>query len=86
MKTSITILGRKTDLLLLAGIIILTVFITINTLCNCKNCEKEESCCDKATCSKKKISTTCVKNKPNLPIQSNIVGADEMVYEGDLSL
>ena len=43
MKTSITILGRKTDLLLLAGIVILTVFITINTLCNCKNCGKEEA-------------------------------------------
>ena len=36
MKTSITILGRKTDLLLLAGIVILTVFITINTLFNGK--------------------------------------------------
>ena len=30
MNTSITILGRKTDLLLLGGIVILTVFITIN--------------------------------------------------------
>ena len=85
MKTSITILGRKTDLLLLAGIVILTVFITINTLCNCKNCGKEEGSCDKSTCSKNKVSSTCNKNKPKLPIQSNIVGADEMVYDGDLS-
>ena len=83
MDTSITILGRKTDLLLLGGIVILTVFITINTLCNCKSCGDNSE--NKGPCCKNKQKGSCSKNKPNLPIQSNIVGANEMVYEGDLS-
>ena len=84
MNTSITILGRKTDLLLLGGIVILTIFITLNTLCNCKSCHNNHSSSE-TSCCKKKEGGTCNKKKPNLPLQSNIMGASEMVYEGDLS-
>ena len=54
MNTSITILGRKTDLLLLGGIVILTIFITINTLCNCQSCGSEINT----------NGSSCCKNKP----------------------
>ena len=74
MKTTISILGRKTDLLLLIGIVALVVFIVLNTMCNCK-CNKSagsESCgsCDK---------------KPDVPVQPSIVGANANVFEGDLA-
>ena len=49
MKTNISILGRKCDLLLLLGICVLTAFITVNTVCECKKCEKK---CNKP-CNKK---------------------------------
>ena len=71
MKTTISILGRKTDLLLLIGIVALVVFIVLNTMCNCK-------------CNKSAGSESCDK-KPDVPVQPSIVGANANVFEGDLA-
>ena len=42
-KKSITILGRKTDILLLIAACMMTMIITINTMCDCKTCKMTES-------------------------------------------
>ena len=74
MKTTISILGRKTDLLLLIGIVALVVFIVLNTMCNCK-CNKSADVAGSESCDK----------KPDVHIQPSVVGANADVFEGDLA-
>lgn len=52
MKNTISILGRKCDVLILLVICALSVFITVNTVCNCTKCNNEGSC-KKKGCQKK---------------------------------
>ena len=56
MKSTISILGRKCDVFVLLGICTLTVFITVNTVCNCTKCKKacnNDGSCKKKGCQKK---------------------------------
>tara|TARA_Y100000768_G_scaffold307929_6_gene242105 strand:+ start:6329 stop:6598 length:270 start_codon:yes stop_codon:yes gene_type:complete len=77
-KQTITILGRKTDLHLLIGCVLLTAFIIINTSCSCMN---KKSC----SCDKNKSKGNCGSKAPSLentkmPPPTNVVGADQNTF------
>ena len=85
----ITILGRKTDIILLVSACFLTMLITLNTMCSCVN-SKDTKKCDKKTCDKK----NCDKNKPkdvdhiapNMQVDE-IEGVNRSVfYENEMTL
>lgn len=63
MKSSISILGRKCDIFILLGITALTVFITSNTICNCKKCKEK---CNNNGCCKKSCLKKTVRFAPNV--------------------
>ena len=87
---SITILGRKTDIILLVSACFLTMLITLNTMCSCVS-SKDAKKCDKKTCDKK----NCDKNKqnddvdhiaPNMQVD-DIEGVNRSVfYENEMTL
>lgn len=73
---SVTILGKKYDLLLLVASCALAVLIVSMTMNDCKGCKcnkkkEQPSCCDGSGCSK------C--GKPPAPA-GNIVGADDGTF------
>ena len=85
---TITILGRKTDIILLVSACFLTMLITLNTMCSCTNVNSEKKC------SKKNCDNTCNKNKndddstvtPNLQVD-DIEGATSAVFhENEMTL
>lgn len=81
MKQTITILGRKTDLMLVLAACALTAFILINTMASC-GCGKA----DKPKCGGKAVNPVCKcdgskKAEDNLPINSGIVGADNGAFD-----
>ena len=89
---SITILGRKTDVILLISACFLTMLITLNTMCSCVNSGKpgESKKCNKENCDKK----TCNKNKqqkvehikPNMQVD-DIKGVNQSVFnENEMTL
>tara|TARA_Y100000817_G_C16835964_1_gene535752 strand:+ start:836 stop:1081 length:246 start_codon:yes stop_codon:yes gene_type:complete len=76
MKRSVTILGRKSDLLLLVAACVLTGFIVINTMCSCTKCNKSDDKPCTKSCDKK-----CNGKTPELPIHSAVVGADQHAFD-----
>jgi hypothetical protein len=83
MKQTITILGRKADLIFVLAACALTALIVINTIASC-SCGKP----DKPKCEKcgKAVNSDCKcdgskKAENNLPINSGIVGADNGAFD-----
>lgn len=74
-KQTITILGRKTDMHLLIGCVLLTAFIIINTSCSCIN-KKPCDCKKKSSCDSKAPSL----EKGKMPPPTNVIGADQNTF------
>ena len=74
-RQTITILGRKTDMHLLIGCVLLTAFIIINTSCSCVN-KKPCDCKKKSICNSKAPSL----EKGKMPPPTNVIGADQNTF------
>jgi len=97
-KQTITILGRKTDLHLLIGSVLLTIFIVTNTSLSCMNKKKcKGKCKDKSKCKGCNCGNspcTCgkgINRNPSLenskmPPHSNITGANQNTFSNLASI
>ena len=77
---TVTILGRKTDLQLLIGAILLTIFIIINTVCSCSKCKGNKKCNKKCNKPAGSCSSAPSLEKHKTPPPTNVIGADSSVF------
>ena len=89
-KKTITILGRKTDIILLVSACFLSMLITLNTMCSCADSKSNgEKKCDKKKCDKKcnkKREDDTAHITPNMHVD-NISGVSSSVFtENEMTL